>query len=699
VKVFEEIERHGTDQEICTALFSLLNNQVVTPQTVDNKSGNDTPLWSNSSSQRADEQKHDDLDDRIRQEIDGCVYQETEGFYEKYFEGKWPKKIQRIVRSINPQVVSGRWIGYPEPPTEGAFLDWFCALQKRCFPNKQRTYHSSARVPLKGSKCKRKPDIFLAHFDAADEEERYNWVDVQVIGELKQTKIRRMETEELVRFCGHAREVFASQPTRRFLHGFIIRASLMELWVFDRSGLYSSEQFDIHQDPHRFLTIMVGYTLMSDEELGLDTYIKTDKIGKYIEPKQDGGKVYERLYLEDKPIASQRAIIYRGTACYRAKRKKVKHWEHVVKFAWRSSLRRAEGDILQLAKQRGVWGIADLSYHYDLEEIASLREGLQFRKPKAFRSVKRDSISQSESRRSSLLSNAPGTSLVTVGSSHGQKRKRRDEMPPPSPPKRLRSGRHRQSNPTTPKAQTNDSTYIEPIYNSTGMESRSEGMFDNRIFSCLVISPPGRSIRDFKSVKELLEAFCDFIRAHQSLYVDGQILHRDISINNVIITEPERKGDPRGRLIDLDLGKERDGDPSRARRRTGTMEFMAIEVLEGKPHTYRHDLESLFYVFLWVIISHGLTHVPSTSHLRKWYRGSYADIADAKSVRMEKRGFTVILDEFLPEFEGLKGLARRIRDILFPYVDGLFTGTYQDPDKLYQPMIEAFEKEIVEFST
>jgi hypothetical protein len=44
--------------------------------------------------------------------------------------------------------------------------------------------------------------------------------------------------------------------------------------------------------------------------------------------------------------------------------------------------------------------------------------------------------------------------------------------------------------------------------------------------------------------------------------------------------------------------RKEDGIPSGARHRTGTMQFMAIEVLEGKGHTYRHDLESFFYVFV-----------------------------------------------------------------------------------------------------
>jgi serine/threonine protein kinase len=225
---------------------------------------------------------------------------------------------------------------------------------------------------------------------------------------------------------------------------------------------------------------------------------------------------------------------------------------------------------------------------------------------------------------------------------------------------------------------------------------QDDGPFENRIFSCLVISPPGRAIHEFTSVEELLEACRDVIKGHRSLYYDGKILHRDISENNLIITEIKQKGDPRGKLIDLDLAKELDGGPSGARHRTGTMEFMAIEVLEGRPHTYRHDLESLFYVFLWVIICHqgpgqGL---PKDSPLRGWYRGSYAQIADMKGRHMDKKRFKGILAEFPPVFEGLRLLAEELRDILFPYREGLFTGTYGDPDKLYQPMIDAFDRAI-----
>lgn len=48
------------------------------------------------------------------------------------------------------------------------------------------------------------------------------------------------------------------------------------------------------------------------------------------------------------------------------------------------------------------------------------------------------------------------------------------------------------------------------------------------------------------------------------------------------------------------------GDPNSnsSRQRTGTVPFMAIDILNESPppvHLYRHDLESLYYVLVWVV--------------------------------------------------------------------------------------------------
>jgi hypothetical protein len=63
---------------------------------------------------------------------------------------------------------------------------------------------------------------------------------------------------------------------------------------------------------------------MNDKELGINTYIKEDKIGKYIIFKKENETKEEKLYLENKRIAFQRAIICRKTIYYRAKRQNSK---------------------------------------------------------------------------------------------------------------------------------------------------------------------------------------------------------------------------------------------------------------------------------------------------------------------------------------------------------------------------------------
>ncbi|KFY02428.1 hypothetical protein V490_00513 [Pseudogymnoascus sp. VKM F-3557] len=208
------------------------------------------------------------------------------------------------------------------------------------------------------------------------------------------------------------------------------------------------------------------------------------------------------------------------------------------------------------------------------------------------------------------------------------------------------------------------------------------------------------------STKELLEALRDAVRGHKSLLEDGKILHRDISENNIIITEAASKGEPTGRLIDLDLAKELDSVPSGASHRTGTMQFMAIEVLQGKGHTYRHDLESFFYVLIWMCIRYGHVDMDegqarkesrplATSALRDWYTGNYRQIANTKLGHMDKSQFEGIIAEFAPRFECLKQLARELRNVLFPIRDGeIFRGTFRDNDIMYDGMIEAFSKAI-----
>lgn len=218
-----------------------------------------------------------------------------------------------------------------------------------------------------------------------------------------------------------------------------------------------------------------------------------------------------------------------------------------------------------------------------------MREGLEFEKPYAFRNTTLSpafSFSQSQS----LLSQSFGQRF-SLGTAEEPSKKRKSIDTEGSPFKKSRSN-----------SQSHDKVKRDKEINSqtTSLYTRDDSSFDNRIFGCLVISPAGRAIRDFRSISELLKALRDAIKAHRSLYRKGKILHRNISENNIIITDPKEADDFTGMLIDEDLAKEIGSGRSGARHQTGTMEFMAIQVLQRVAHTYRHDLESFFYVLLWI---------------------------------------------------------------------------------------------------
>jgi hypothetical protein len=76
----------------------------------------------------------------------------------------------------------------------------------------------------------------------------------------------------------------------------------------------------------------------------------------------------------------------------------------------------------------------------------------------------------------------------------------------------------------------------------------------------------------------------------------------------------------------------------------------------------------------------------------------FKSVSRNKTIDMNPDGFLRILNEFSKEFEHLEGLAKELKEWLFPIRDGeLFTGTDMDQNgvnKLYDGMIDAFNRSI-----
>ncbi|KAI1110334.1 FunK1 protein kinase [Nemania sp. NC0429] len=563
--------------------------------------------------------------------IDGRMHGPMSGFIKKYF-GNFQHEAGGV---------SGPYAVPPAAPSPDNFPHWFSDNV------------AGERDGARGSWRISSGDVAPGHESDGDDtrllltmpsqpnfEIQTRWDHVQVIGQFYYRDSVRHQ-DGLLRLCRSAHQVFASQPTRLFLHGFYIRGSLIELWVFDRSGLYCSDPFDIRKDFPQFLTVIHSYQRMTDQELGKANIIQTDKGGSYVTLVSEMMPSLEKLYLENQPIASHEDLVGAGTTCYRARMPDSIRWDYVLKFKWRWARERPEDELLKLAKKNYAWGAVSLDYYEEVESTANLRRGLRWGRSRKFSSMhvdfrKRDG--NIEGQQQEVACNADGL----VG-------------------------------------------YTEETYN----------FFQNRILTCIVTSPVGRPLHTFQSRLELLQVFRDAIKCHRSLYSDAKILHQDISPGNIIILDGQDEGKPQGILIDLDSAIELAEEAETEHDIIGTRPFMAIGVLKSERHTYRHDLESFLYVLLWTIITNRAENPPETSKLRQWSSGDWDELAARKSLDMDQDGFQTILGEFPPEFDSLKPLAENLRQVIFPLRAGvIWTGTDSSPeavDKLYDGMIRAFE--------
>ncbi|KAJ3501283.1 hypothetical protein NLJ89_g9409 [Agrocybe chaxingu] len=155
-----------------------------------------------------------------------------------------------------------------------------------------------------------------------------------------------------------------------------------------------------------------------------------------------------------------------------------------------------------------------------------------------------------------------------------------------------------------------------------GMEGQEwpTGMAD-RLFHRIVRMAYGKQINKFTDRKQFLYAFRDAVAGHQNMW-DINVIHRDISINNILIGEEDAEAGWRGSVIDMDMAvfRERMTTIAAMDFRTGMRTFQSLFVmcseldwLEGLiplPHDYLDDLESFFYVYCWVCMHHSADGKP-----------------------------------------------------------------------------------------
>ncbi|RMJ01691.1 hypothetical protein CDV36_015615 [Fusarium kuroshium] len=545
-----------------------------------------TPWLRNTSSFANSSEHRKYVDDVLKEEL-GSLYVGLRNFHGAYFGGvagldtASQAFFEQCVQGSDPLFEDG-WKGWPKDANQDDVLSWFADFSEKLaafadghksIPTHQHRRRPLAKPnkPIGGSVGKRKMDVGFVNDPQAGKNSRCHWSQILVPGELKSNPSADKASEAWLDLGRYAREVLAAQDTRRFVLGFTICGALMRVWMFDRLGGIASEQFNINDDGLQFVSTILGFFWMSEEQLGFDPTIATANRERFIEIHRNGST--ERIII-DKVMQRACCIAGRATTCWKAHLEGQPEMPLVIKDSWQYPERDEEGELLREVTDKGVVNVARY-YHHETVQIGgadddvqtNVRRGLDITQAANYhpeRPLWRGSVASCISREDRGRASASAS--------------------------RKRSS----SQIGAPLPSSKRSCSVSP--------TKAASTPPNRVHRRLIVRDYGMPIYKASSRSALLAAFERCIKGHESLHRAG-LLHRDVSINNLMINEDDDNPSWPAFVIDLDLAiKESREAASGAKGKTGTRAFMAIGALLGEQHSFMHDLESFFWVLFWICI-------------------------------------------------------------------------------------------------
>ncbi|WVO15597.1 hypothetical protein L204_103257 [Cryptococcus depauperatus] len=590
-------------------------------------------------------ERRSDIDPVLKREL-GQLDVELPSFHATFF-GR-VAGLERAAAAVFQSCTSGSdplfregWKGWPTNANEGAVISWFKNVTTNLVdfaegyrpPQTQRWLLAQPNTPLQGSTAKRKLDIGFVRGPEPEEGSPYLWSQVLVPGELKNNPSADTHAKAWLDLGRYVRETLSAQDTRRFVLGFTLCGSMMRIWEFDRLGGIASNRFDINKEGKRFVSTILGFLWMSEEDLGFDPTIITSGDKRYIDIERNGQE--ERIIIKE-TMRWARCVIGRATTCWKAYTKEDPDKPLVIKDSWQYPERDHEGELLREAMEKGVIHVARHYYHTTVrvgdkndDVLANIRRGIDLSKAKH---------SQLDCpKKATATPSATGTPSQSRSSGAGVKR---------------------------PSSETSVPLPLSKLSISTSQTKASTEMLPNRVHRRVILCDYGKPIYKASSRVALLAAMERCIAGHESLLQAG-FLHRDISINNLMIDEDNDNAF----LIDLDLAiKVSRVGASGAKGITGTRAFMAIGILLGDEHSFMHDLESFFWVLFWICIHYDGPGKHISSEYDKWNYKEDSELAGLKLVTIgsERRFLNTTRAHFTPFYKPLIPLMNKIRKKIFP---------------------------------
>ncbi|KAG6371483.1 hypothetical protein JVT61DRAFT_9518 [Boletus reticuloceps] len=374
----------------------------------------------------------------------------------------------------------------------------------------------SANLPLDGSYACRKPDI-TCYFDASGT--RHHWGQVATFCEVKNRNDGSKQSQSFTEIAGKTSCILVTQDGRHLVPCVRLLGSCICLTIFDHGGSITTHSFDIHESPTVFLHILMGVSLANYSTLGFDMSIKWD--GKVAEPDD------EKIALDDEENVPDDKELEPDDEMAQADDESQLDDEEPDPGDEQPPMINVEGKRrkwLEIVNKEGrictIW----------LEKILSISDSLVGRGSTVW-----EGVINSES-------DVPGAEEVVVVKDswidplrkytegmilHILEQNGVEGVPTLLAERQVKIQHH-----AGEAVETNLSTHF---IRSMLHNIRSPNDFHLRVLSRLVTRPVGTLIIDFSSLGELLVAFLDCIITHKDAVNLARILHRDISLVNLLL--------------------------------------------------------------------------------------------------------------------------------------------------------------------
>ncbi|KII84291.1 hypothetical protein PLICRDRAFT_359821 [Plicaturopsis crispa FD-325 SS-3] len=362
----------------------------------------------------------------------------------------------------------------------------------------------------------------------------YEWAGIGVSKAFK-TNVRD-KYENMREIVWSLKHTMRDDPCRRFTFGITIENDRMRVWFCNRSLLFVCDAFDFITDVEKLIRIYSSFVFASPAELGWDPSIRVVPNSK--------PPVYEiDVYAEgeDKPVTYHSATIIwdygaedtlsRATRVFEATDPATGR-RIAIKDIWRDDNSETEG------------AVAEMVFRKLDERGGNFVEYKQF-----FMGVLRH-----------------GDVRVHGETDHTLDLIMRGRNLPPSPG-HLILRRH-------------------GIYTRVGHNQEAEAYTRHRIHYRIVFADVGTPIHKLPLFKERCQTIIGSLKGHRALVMIGY-MHRDISVGNILCVRTS-DGKVVGKLSDLEYIMAIDSDDNARNLRTGTLDFMSVEV-DAMTYLFRSD--------------------------------------------------------------------------------------------------------------